>query len=218
MKTFLDIRDKTINKGDSDKSSLGGELRLILKNFLQSDRFSKALLTFLLWEISFYSAHMLDVDLRIEDFKGLTLAMILGYLIGVGCLWKIPNKTDAEMIKIGYQISIFSFIPIFILYLFVSNIKWIIICCYFFYSLGAAFLAPSLFSTLSKEKHVNEQGKIYGLLDSTDTIAFLLATIITVMYHWIEFSKIVLISISFLTFLISLWPYARFRRTNPVSR
>jgi MFS family permease len=213
--SFFDLRDQS-EGSNREAPSLIKDIKLLMNNFIKVQRFRKGLLTFMFWEISFYSAHMLDVDLKISNFKGLTLAMILGYLLGVVFLWRLPEKKDEEMISIGYFISIISFFPIFIFYYFISDVKFLIIPCYFFYALGAAFLAPSLFSTLSKERRSNEQGKIYGLLDSTDTIAFLLATIITMAYNWLELKQVFIIFFSFLAFLASWWPYAAFKKSARV--
>jgi hypothetical protein len=157
----------------------------------------------------------LDIDLQIKEFKGLTLSMILGYLVGVACLWMFSRKKDEEMIKLGYTISLISFIPIFTCAPFISNITTLSIVCYFFYAIGAAFLAPSLFSTLSRERNSHEQGKIYGLLDSADTLAFLLSSIIAMIYYWLRIHQIFIISFSFIALLVSWWPYAGFRKTKP---
>lgn len=212
-KKFFDIRDKKYWEKDK-KISFSNEIRLLVNNFLKSRRFRKGLLTFIYWEISFYSIHMLDVDLKIKEFKGLTLAMILGYLVGVTCLWKFSKKKDHELIKYGFIISILSFLPIFILTPIVSDIEKVIISCYFFYALGSAFLIPSLFSTLSNERKASEQGKIYGLLDSADTIAFLVATLITMGYHWIQMNQFFIVFFSFTVFLLSWWSYAAFKKTS----
>jgi len=155
---------------------------------------------------------MLDVDLKIRAFKGLTMAMIMGYLIGVFFLWMFRRKEDQQMIKIGYTISIIALIPIFILFPFASDLKMTIISCYFFYALGAAFLAPSLFSMLSKERKPHEQGKIYGLLDSTDAIALLIASLAALIYQWLELKQIVIIFVSLIAFIASWGPYATFKK------
>lgn len=215
IKKFTDIRDKKARIQSYEKPSLRKEIALIINNFLKSRRFRKGLLVFMFWEISFYSCHMLDVDLQIKEFKGLTLSMVLGYLVGVACLWILTKKKDERMIKIGYVISTLAFIPIFALAPFVSDITVLIIVCYFFYALGAAFLAPSLFSTLSKERQSYEQGKIYGLLDSIDTVAFLISTIITTTYHWLKPNQLIIVFISFIALLLSRWPYAEFKKAKP---
>jgi len=96
---------------------------------------------------------------------------------------------------------------------FVSNIKFIIFPCYFVYALGAAFLAPSMLSILSKIRKPYEQGKIYGLLDSSDTIAFLAASVIDIIYSWTKLSHISIITISCAAFVLSLIPYEKFKKS-----
>ena len=212
IRFFRDIRDKRPTDTTLNKPSLKREIRLILDNFLKSKRFRNGLMAFLFWEISFYSAHMLDVDLNIRAFKGLTMAMILGYLIWVFFLWIYRKKEDKQMIKIGYGISVVAFIPIFLFFPFVADLKMVIVSCYFFYALGAAFLAPSLFSMLSKERKTHEQGKIYGLLDSTDAIALLIASLAALIYQWLELKQIVIIFVSLIAFIASWGPYATFKK------
>jgi hypothetical protein len=209
---FFDLRDKKDENLEANNPSIKKEIILIFKNFLSSSRFRQGLCVFLFWEISFYSAHMLDVDLQIQAFKGLTLSMILGYLVGVGLLWRFSLKTDYETIRIGYIVSIISFVPMFALFPFLEDHRILFIFCYFFYSLGAAFLGPSLFSVLSKERGSHEQGKIYGLLDSTDTIAFLFATTITIFYSWLNLSEIAILIASSGFLIASWWPYAKFKK------
>lgn len=41
-------------------------------------------------------------------------------------------------------------------------------------------------SILAKERHPEEQGKIYGLIDATDAIGFLLSTIVIMLYRAID--------------------------------
>ncbi len=227
---FEDIRDKKPSNFDnpslsstsaqkkqpklSIKTMFISEVKLIINNFLKDRRTRKALLAFMLWEISFYCALIVDIDMKISEFKNLSLSILLGYLVGVVFLRFMNKKKDEEMIKIGYYISIFSLIPIFILGYFLS-VTVIMIYCYFFYSLAAAFLAPSLFAILSKERKPHEQGKIYGLIDSTDTIAFLLASISVMIYHSCQLNPMLLAFFSFIVFLISYIPYAQFKKIEP---
>lgn len=218
---FKDIRDKkelpsyensmknSIHKF-SFLASIKNEISLIVNNFLKDSRTRKALTAFFFWEVSFYSALIADIDMKIKGFNDLSLSMLIGYLIGVAYL-KFSNKSDEQMIKIGYVISIASLAPILVLN-YVFDIRILMLCAYFIYSLAAAFLAPSLFSILSGERKPHEQGKIYGLIDSTDTIAFLIASIYLIIYNSLQLSQIFLVIFSLTAFLISLIPYAKFKK------
>ena len=214
VKQFLDIRaDKRKDSDAYEIPSLKNDVKELINNFLKRYRFRKGLKAFLLWEVSFYSIHILDVDLKILKFKGLTLAMIFGYIVGVICL-RFAKKEDYEIIKIGYKISIISILPIFVLFPFFRDVKLIMMPCYFVYALGIAFLVPSLFAIMAKEMESHEQGKIYGLFDSTDTVAFLLSSIVSMLYNYLKLNPIYIVSFSFFIFIISWFPYAKFRNAS----
>jgi hypothetical protein len=218
-KEFYDIRKNDSRVQENKKSIpqkglIFSEIKSMAKNFLSKKHIRNALLAFFLWEVSFYSALVVDLDLRLKPFKDLSLVILTGYLLGICVLKYLKNKNDDEMIKTGYIISLISVAPIFIFKSF-FDIRPLMLVGYFFYSMGAVFLAPSLFSLIAKERKPHEQGKIYGLIDSTDLIAFLIASIIALIYHRWQANTIVLFLCSFIAILISWLPYARFKRTRP---
>jgi MFS family permease len=217
IRYFRDIRDKKEHETPQDantlalfKTSIKEEIKLIINNFLKDKRIRKALSAFLLWEVSFYSALIVDIDMKIDGFNDLSLSMLLGYFAGV-LLLKFSKKTDLQMIKIGYILSICALVPILLLN-FLFDMRLLIISCYFIYSIAAAFLAPSLFSILSRERKPHEQGKIYGLIDSTDTIAFLIASIYLILYNTLHLNPLFLVIFSLTAFVISWIPYAKFKK------
>ncbi len=218
---FVDLRDK--EGKPTDRALQGSSFRLFMKELkliwieiklIKEELIQKktllALVIFLLWEISQCSIHMLDVDLRSKKFSNLTTAMVLGYLVGLLVLWGTKNKEDERVVKWGFAVCIGSVIPIFVTYPFLSETKVVLLSCYFLYNLGTVFLAPSLFSILAKERQAHEQGKIFGLLESTDTIAFLLASIIDIFYLKKEMNYILITTFSFLVFVLSLYFYNKF--------
>ncbi len=193
------------------------DYQIIKDKFLKSRRLQLGLFgTFLLIEISFYSTHALGVDLLINNFKIVTFSMILGYLVGIGILRFCKNESDENMIKAGFKISIFSFAPLFLYALLfsINNLEWIITICYFLYSIGIAFIVPSLFSILSIERDPHEQGKIYGLIDSTDTIALLIAIFAGIIYNYLKLNQITIVLFSFITIVVSTYFYAKFAKTK----
>ncbi|MBS0629622.1 MAG: MFS transporter [Verrucomicrobia bacterium] len=218
VKKFYDIRDKGPENQNNEREkhfslrkALWTEMRSIINDFLKDHRIRKALLTFMLWEISFYTALIIDVDMHIAGFNGLSLSMMVGYILGVIVLRFLDHKTDFQTIKIGYNFSILSLLIIPFLWNFFDG-KVLIIIGYFGFSFAAAFLAPSLFSILSKERKSTEQGKIYGIIDSSDTIAFLLASIITILYNVFKVPAITLPIFSLVVFLVSVWSYEKFKK------
>lgn len=224
-KYFFDFADEASKTNSIDKNNsklergtpylhlMTREFKLIVTEFKQV-RTRRALITFFLWEVSLYSIHMLDVDFHLPEFANLTTSMVFGYFLGIGLLKLFESVEDKKMIRVGYNICVLSVVPFFIIYPFVNNSRMLALICYFFYNLGTAFLAPSLFAILSKERKQHEQGKIYGLIDSTDTVAFLLAAIVVVLYKFMRLSPIYIVSFSFVVFVLSWLPYGKFEETQ----
>jgi L-asparagine transporter-like permease len=96
----------------------------------------------------------------------------------------------------------------------VGNIRPLMIPCYFVYSIGSAFLVPSLFSIILKEHKPHEQGKICGLMDSTDTVSFLIAVLFSFYYKKLNLNSIYVVYFSFLIFLISMYTYYKFKKSK----
>lgn len=73
-------------------------------------------------------------------------------------------------------------------------------------------MSASLFALMAKKTPPHECGKIYGLFDSIDTIAFLIASLFIIIYSYFELNLIYLILFSYLSVTISWVPYARFKK------
>lgn len=216
---FEDLRDKegeTIlaKSNESKVQLLLREIKLVLGEFklvkieLSCSRTRYGLVTFLMWEIAQYSIHMLNVDLQIKKFSNLTTAMVVGYLVGLAFLRLSKNIYDKNVIRIGYVVCLSSIIPYILSYWYLENIKSVLLVCYFFYNLGNVFLAPSLFSILAQERKPHEQGKIFGLLESTDTVAFLTASIFAISYNTLGLPTIYIVGFSTLV-LSSSWIFLK---------
>ena len=220
-KSFFDSKD--INHQKNNKKftlahflvMIKSEIRLIFTNFLSTKVIRNGLLTFLLWETSFYTPHLLDIDLKLAEFNFVALSMILGYLSGVMFVrYALKKAKDSSLIKTGLIISILSFIPILFFADQVQNIRLLMTPCYFFYSIGSAFLVPSFFSIILQEHKPHEQGKLCGLMDSTDTLAFLMAVLFSFYYDQLKLNPIYVAYFSFSIFLISVYTYYRFKMFN----
>lgn len=179
----------------------------------------QALLAFLLWEISLYSILLLYVDFDLSQFSRIAIGMVSGYLFGV-LLLKFLNKVkDSVIIKFGYNISAISLIPFFILLPFNQNPNFnLLSLCYFLHMMGNAFLSATLFSILASEREPHEQGRIYGLISSVDTIAFLFSSIAVIVYNTFKLDIIYIIGFSFLTVAVSWFPYEKFDKSRPKSQ
>lgn len=135
---------------------------------------------FIFSEISFYQILLRGEVLIKDDFySNLSLKMGLGYYIGTGilCILKSKHFSDVICLKLGAVIAFSSIVLSSILsYSQIENLMLFYNLLILFFSFGFSLLTPSLFSMLSKIRRLNEQGKIYGLLDSTDTVSALIAT------------------------------------------
>lgn len=131
---------------------------------------------FILNEISFYQI-LLRGELLLKDnyYSFAAIALGGGYYIGTAILFILEKKdfTDEFCIKLGVLIS-------FVSISFITILNFIQFKFDFFYgvllaafSLGFALITPSIFAFFSATREDGEYGKIYGLLDSTDALAFL---------------------------------------------
>lgn len=197
------------------KFSLMKEISSMWRDFILNKRFRRALFAFLMWEYSFYVIALLEVDLSIEFFKLISLVMPSGYLLGVFILNFLKNKNH-DVINWGYKIAIISLLCFFISTYIFGHSKTALALCYFFYSVGFAFMIPGLFAMLSQEHGNHEQGKIYGLIDSFDTIALLFAMLTGKAYKVLKIytSPSQIIIVSFLALLLGTYLYIIFQRTK----
>ncbi len=136
------------------------------------------LLGFICSEIAFYQL-LLRGEILVQDYfySSLALKVGLGYYVGTGILYLLQKKDVQDMycVKIGLLMAIFSTVALsFVNYFKVDNT---FICDIFIlsFSSGFALLTPTMFSMLSKVSKLDEQGKIYGLLDAADTIGVIIA-------------------------------------------
>lgn len=216
---FNDIRDKTKHKSqifhlDSAPKEIAFEVKSVVKELFSFSN-QMAFISYLLWEISLYTILLLYVDFDVQTFSGIGVAMLCGALAAVFVL-KIFEKTkDEKMIKWGYNLSALSLVPFFVLYPFLVNFNFYLLSiCYFFHTMGNIILSASLFALMAKKIKPHEYGKIYGLLDSVDTIAFLIASVFIMLYNIYNLNLIYLILFSYLTVTISWIPYAQFKKAR----
>ncbi len=219
---FNDIRDKDNKSAKIDRkegSRFRGfyELKEIFTR-LKQKHIRNGVAAFFLWEVSLYSILLLYVDFGISEFSATGLMMMIGYLWGIFLLKYCPRVADEKIIKIGYCLLCFSLVPIFFSFLVFKNSTFLILSsCYFFHSWGNAFLSAAFFAALSKRSLVHEQGKNYGLVESADTCAILVSSLVAMGYKSSVFGLFYVIFISFVTALISWIPYKNFKNEKHLS-
>ncbi len=183
------------------------EINLLL-NEIKRPLTKTALSAYLLWEVSMYSIIISQIDLNPGPSQRITLAMMAGYLTGIFILKLKPcaKVKDISMVTIGYLTAFLSLIPYFFLSKYVESQNLLLGICFYLHAVGNAFLSPSILSILAKNRSTHDQGKILGLAESADTIAFLLATIAVMFYAGYKWPVVILVGFSFISFSIS-WFY-----------
>jgi hypothetical protein len=171
------------------------------------------LLTYFLWATSQYIILVLFTDFQIK-YTFTVLMMMCGYLIGVAILGFCKHVQDEAMIRLGFFLTIASFIAFFTVNFFVEDNTIVITIASFFYTIGNAFLSPSILSLFSRERTIHNQGKGFGLIVSADTSAFLVGSIIVIAFNYFSVSLECIFLISFLCFLISWIPYVRYEKRH----
>ncbi|MCP5505518.1 MAG: MFS transporter [Chlamydiales bacterium] len=133
-----------------------------------------ALFGYLTSEISFYQILLRGEVLGVNSFySNLALKIGLSYYFGTFILYllKRKNVSDARCLNAGITIALISILLTAILYSSGINNTYVLDGTFAFFSIGFALLTPSLFSILSQIRRKDEQGKIYGFLDTYDTLA-----------------------------------------------
>lgn len=214
---FKDVRDKNKAAIRSEKSVSFVEIYKSQTASVMQDlkRVStrNGLTAFMFWEISLYSILLLLVDFQ-TSYPGTTAAMMIGYLAGVVILKFFKKVPDDTFIKIGYGMSVFFLGIYFIFFPFLKDISGMLSFCYFFYTMGNAFLCPTFLHLLSKERKPDHQGKVFGLIESADTLAFLIASVVILGYKYLQIDLIFMVGFSALTFAFSWFPYRIYQRTR----
>ena len=195
-----------------------------LKKLIDSKRFLYGILVFLLWEVAFYLIHQIGIDLKIKPFNFVTRWMAGGYIFGTLLLPFFQKTSGKDLIRIGHYISIFSLIIGLILSLSSTIPLYLLVnLCFAVFAVGAAFLSPTLFSSISAKVPIHMQGILFGSYGSTDTLATALAWILgellrnLIIHLYNRFklhfiSPVVMISLSLLLMIGAALFYGRFNK------
>lgn len=200
---FKDTKLKYLRLAHAESTSLIKEV--------SCKRTRLGLLAYLLWATSQYSVLILLTDFQV-GYKTTVIWMMCGYLVGVAILGFLKDISDEKMIRAGFIVTIAA-IPLFYIWkLFKFDSKTALTVCFFVYTVGNAFLSPSILSLFSKERKLNQQGKGFGLIISADTLGFLIALILVILYKDSELNLKYLTVFSFVVFMISWFPYVRYEK------
>lgn len=170
----------------------------LLFGFLKEPNKYKILLVFICTEFSFY-----QILFRIEAFDfnclvALPLGIGIGYTLGTFLL-KFLKIGDKRLVIYGIIIAC---IALFILTLFsLVNFYsfYVFLTLFALFSFSFALLTPSLFSIIYPIDHPHIAGKIYGLVDSSDSFASILTFMVVLNTKNIQCSSF------YIVYLISLF-------------
>lgn len=169
---FQDIEDdKKRNRNFREEffSDFVKECRLIAA-IVRKPVFFWGLIAFFFSEAAFYQI-FLRADTQINPFlKPLPYEFGIGNILGTIFIafLKMSNK---KMIVYSVLVSFLSLVVSIVLLWFGMSSGFILGLFFGGFSFGISFFYPALFSGLSHEKGIHDQGKLYGLLDSYDSLA-----------------------------------------------
>lgn len=221
VRHFFDMKDPRLKNIIKSKNThlfdfIKKEL-ILIKNDTKNKLNQMILLSWIFWEISIYIILAYFADFGSYESTFIAVSMMIGYLIGTISMKFLSHVPDSKMIRVGYIISIISLIPYFFLYSSYGNQNSIISTCYFFHAIGNAILSPTLFSIISKNKKEHERGKIYGLVESADTIAFLMSGVAIITLKYFKLDLFILVCVSFFTVIVAWAPYKEYERITEKS-
>jgi MFS family permease len=179
-----------------------------------------ALLGFTISETSYYQ-FLLRGELlqKTEYYSFNSLVLAIGYYLGTALLILLGFKSieDIICIKIGMYTSFLSLL-IFCLMSYL-NFQYIYIFPLILFSVGVALITPTLFAAILKVRESEDQGKIFGLLDSADSFATYLSSIIikktSLASHFLSgIITLKLFSISCIFYIIFIKIYKKEKRIN----
>lgn len=168
---FIDIKD-TDSLTAKIEFSLSQEVYALWNDFLKKPIFLLPLLTYFFIEVAFYEMFFDYTATSPESFLYSVILMCLGYMVGAFIL-RTSTKDDEVWIRIGLFCSFLSLV------LFTctptDTTLYLRLIFFILFSMGYGLFIPCLFSLLSKHEPAHNQGKIYGLVDSFDAAALLIA-------------------------------------------
>ncbi len=171
------------------------------------------LLAFFFSEVSFYQL-LFRVEVFNEElcFSFIPLSIGIGYSIGTFTLKFIKSK-DRDVSLTGLLTSLFCVLGLAILFYFESKKTIYPTTLFAGYSFGYALFTPAIFSLITPKDKPHLQGKIYGILESTDSLASLITFALVFLTSSLSCLKTLLISVIFLIIGMLF-----FRKTHEITK
>ena len=213
-KLYRDLRDKKPrlqNKQLHFKQLALSEFTSLLEE-LKSRSTLFGLWAYFSWACSQYS--VLLFLLESQQHTATVVIMMVGYFAGITILGFKQKVADKKIIRYGYVVTILSILLFFISNPLMHDREIMLAACGFLYTLGNAFLTPTLFSLFSKEREIHEQGKGFGLIVSADSAGFLIGVILVQIFNSSKIGPEYLVAFSSVVFLFSWYPYLIYEKTR----
>lgn len=171
---FIDIKDTQPSRHKGE-FSLSHEIDSLWNDFLKKPIFFLLFLTYFFLEVAFYEMFFDYTATTPESFLSSVIVMCLGYIVGAFVI-KTSIRSDERWVKRGLfcsflALALFTCIPI-------DRFLLLRLAFFVLFSAGYGLSIPCLFSLLSKQEAAHSQGRIYGLVDSFDAGALLIAYLI----------------------------------------
>ncbi|NGX63547.1 MAG: hypothetical protein KR126chlam6_00959 [Candidatus Anoxychlamydiales bacterium] len=200
---FKDVKDRDI----PEKISLKVQLKYIYHNLITHKYILVGLLGSFFFQFSFF-----QVAFRTEAFKGfltplVPIEMISGSLLAI--LFLKFSKISDEKIFVSTLIFVFVvFLALLIGALIgITNESYSIILLVLF-GINYTLVYSTLYSLFIRKRHHHDHGKIFGLLESIDAIAYVFAILLTFAIKIVP--AFVLWSISLSLFIVATIFFNRF--------
>lgn len=175
---------------------------LVLASLLRHSWVSWAMLGYLIAETAFYQVFARGkAQIDNPDVRFVITTWVIGYCAGV-FLEKIILRNGSEKtgMVLGALISIASMVALIFITVGKCKAPVFLISTNTFFALGFGFFIPCLFSLISKKHGVHVQGKIYGLIDSVDSLALGIAILIIYLSKTFPVSYLKISSLFFMVF------------------
>lgn len=133
-----------------------------------------ALFGYIASELAFYQILLRGEVLGVNSFySDLALKIGISYYLGTFLLYLLKRKgvSDIRCLAGGLLGALISVLVTASFHSIGFTNSYVINFSFAFFSIGYALLTPCLFSILSQIRRKDEQGKIYGFLDTYDTLA-----------------------------------------------
>lgn len=159
--------------------SVKKELNL-LKTLISAPIMYWGLIGYLAAEIAFYKIFSSGKEnIEAPEVRFVVATWVLGYIFGaIGQHYIFPKSRERFGMLCGTYISLAAMLFLIIFTSLGLKNSIILALTNSSFALGFGFFVPCLFSIVSERHQLNLQGKIYGLIDATDSLALMIAVLI----------------------------------------